>query len=98
MVYYPETKTFPFLLPYELPYSTFMPYKPEVKVEDKTKKKSKKADVHHEVVPKGKRKKGNICYKALVPCSVLNTVVQLEESVFDIMLCCCVSAYNELLP
>jgi len=64
VVFYPETKTFPFPLPYELPYSTFMPYKPEaaVKVEEKTKKKSKKTEDPPVVPPlKGKKKKVSEC-------------------------------------
>jgi len=37
-VFYPETRSFPFPLPYELPYSTFMPEKPDIKIEDPSKK------------------------------------------------------------
>ena len=33
VVYYPDSKIFPFSLPYELPLSTFMPYRPEIKTE-----------------------------------------------------------------
>ena len=39
VVFYPESKSFPFILPYELPYSTFMPYKPEGKLDENSKKK-----------------------------------------------------------
>jgi len=62
IVFYPESKTFPFCLPYELPYSTFMPHKPEVKIEEKTKKKTGKAQEElPETARKGKRKKVSEC-------------------------------------
>ena len=59
LVYYPDGKGFPFLLPYELPYSTFMPEKldkTEVKVEESKKiTKGKDGNLKTE---SGKRKKG----------------------------------------
>ncbi len=60
IVYYPETRGFPFALPYEMPLSLFMPYKLEAK-EKMTKKQhgTKKPSVlptNH--VAKFKKRKG----------------------------------------
>ena len=63
LVFYPETKSFPFRLPYELPYSTFMPYKPEVKVEEKLTKKGKKKAEESEPLTSTKKKKGRTKYQ-----------------------------------
>jgi len=58
LVYYPDGKGFPFLLPYELPYSTFMPDKldkTDVKVEEN--KKTTKGKDGNLKTEGGKRKK-----------------------------------------
>ncbi len=59
IVYYPESRGFPFPLPYEMPISLFMPYKMEAKEKiAKNKQGPKKADIPMDHVGKFKKRKG----------------------------------------
>ncbi len=58
IVYYPESKIFPFALPYELPLSTFLPQRPEIKGEGKAGGKSDKRELD---IPMSSSKKSRIC-------------------------------------
>ncbi len=58
VVYYPETKIFPFALPYELPLSTFLPQRQEIKGEGKGGNKSDKRELD---ISMSSSKKSRIC-------------------------------------